>query len=84
MSGIYASLNNEEREMSESMTPTRFAAGDRRTPRIGTETVKPGAAVPKSADKTSGRHAAITDTLNNWSSYKKWVEKMRGTWEERK
>jgi hypothetical protein len=35
-------------------------------------------------DKTSGRHAAITNNLNDWSSYKNWVEKMRGTWDERK
>jgi hypothetical protein len=70
--------------MSESMTPTRFAAVDRRAPRIGTGAVKPAATVPANADKTSGRHAAITNSLNNWSNYKKWVEKMRGTWGEKK
>jgi hypothetical protein len=56
----------------------------RRAPRVGTGTVKPAATVPKNADKTSGRHAAITNNLNNWSSYKSWVEKIRGTWDERK
>jgi hypothetical protein len=34
--------------------------------------------------RTSGRHAAITNNLNNWSSYRSWVEKIRGTWEDRK
>jgi len=70
--------------MSERMTPTRFAAVDRRAPRVGTGAVKPATTVPKNADNTSGRHAAITNNLNDWSSYKKWVEKIRGTWEERK
>ena len=70
--------------MSDSKTPTRFAEVGRRAPRVGTETVKPAATVPKNADKTSGRHAAITNNLNNWSSYKNWVEKIRGTWIEKK
>ncbi len=69
--------------MSDSMTPPRFAAADRRAPRGGTGAVKPPAPVPKSADKTSGRHAAITNNLTNWRSYKEWVEKIRGTWKER-
>jgi hypothetical protein len=70
--------------MSESKTPTGFAEVGRRAPRVGTGTVKPAAAGPKNADKASGRHAAIINNLNNWSSYKSWVEKIRGTWEERK
>jgi len=70
--------------MSDSKTLTRFAEVDRRAPRVVTGAVKPAAAVPKNADKTSGRHAAITNNLNHWSSYKNWVEKIRGTWEERK
>ena len=70
--------------MSDRKTPTRFAEAGRRAPRVGAGTVKPAATVPKNADKTSGRHSAITNNLNNWSSYKSWVEKIRGTWEERK
>ena len=31
-----------------------------------------------------GRHAAITDNLKNWRSYKEWAEKIRGTWQEKK
>ena len=70
--------------MSDSKTPTRIAEAGRRAPRVGTGTVKSAATVPKNADKTSGRHAAITNNLNNWRSYKSWVEKIRGTWNERK
>jgi len=70
--------------MSDSKTPTRLAEVGRRAPRVGTETGKPAATVPKNADKTSGRHAAITNNLNNWRSYKIWVERIRGTWEERR
>jgi hypothetical protein len=70
--------------MSDSKTPTRFAEVARRALRVGAAPVKPAATVPKNTDKTSGRHAAITNYLNYWSSYKSWVEKIRGTWDERK
>ncbi len=51
----------------------------------GNETgaVKPAAAAPKNADKISGRHAVITETLNTWSSYRNWVQRIRDTWEEK-
>ena len=74
----------EAREMSDSKAPTRSAEVDRRKPPIGTGAVKPAVSVPKNADKTSGRHAAITNNLNKWSSYKNWVEKIRGTWIEKR
>jgi hypothetical protein len=70
--------------MSDIETPTRFAEPDRRAPRVGTGAVKPAATVPKNADKTGGRHAAITNNLNDWRSYKNWVEQIRRTWEEEK
>ncbi|MGO8855848.1 MAG: hypothetical protein ACLQO1_09075 [Steroidobacteraceae bacterium] len=71
--------------MSDSKAPTRSAEVNRRKPPIGTEAAhKPAANVPKNADKTRGRHAAITNNLNNWSSYKNWVEKIRGTWVEKR
>jgi hypothetical protein len=38
----------------------------------------------KRGEKIGGRHAAITNTLYNWHSYKNWADKMRGTWEEKK
>lgn len=67
--------------MSDTKTPTRFAEVERRAPRAGTAALK-RAAVPKDADKTSSRHAAITNNLNDWRSYKSWVEKIRVTWEK--
>ena len=70
--------------MSESKTPILIAEADHRAPRVKTGAAKPAAAVPKNTDKTSGRHAAITKNLNNWGNYKNWVEKHRGTWQEKK
>jgi hypothetical protein len=74
----------EPREMSDSKAPTRSVEDSRREPPIGTGAVKPAANVPKTADGTSDRHAAITNNLNNWKSYKDWVEKIRGTWIEKR
>jgi hypothetical protein len=34
--------------------------------------------------KTGGRHAAITNTLYNWHSYKNWADKARGNFDEKK
>ena len=70
--------------MSDRKTSTLLAKLDGRAPRIETGDVKPAAAVPKNTDKTSGRHAAITNNLNNWSSYKNWVQNIRGAWEDNK
>jgi hypothetical protein len=70
--------------MSDSKTPTPFAKGDHRAPRVDTGAIKPTAAVPKYAHKIGGRHAAITNNLNTWSSYKNWTSKIRGLWEENK
>ena len=70
--------------MSDIETPTRFAEADRRAPRVGTGAVKPATDVPKNGGKTSGRHGAITNTLNDWRSYKNWVEQIRRTWDEEK
>jgi hypothetical protein len=44
--------------------------------------IKPIAPTP--ADKPVGRHAAIRSKLPNWHSYKSWVDKARGSWEEKK
>jgi hypothetical protein len=46
--------------------------------------VKPGAVVPRETYKTGGRHAAITNNLYSWHSYKNWADKVRGSWEEKK
>jgi hypothetical protein len=65
--------------MSDSKNPTRYSGIDRRAPRA-----EPGAAKPRDAYKTGGRHAAITNHLYNWHSYKSWAEKIRGSWDEKK
>jgi hypothetical protein len=72
-SGVYS----ERRAMSESKTPTRLAKVILR----GTGLEK---AAPQNAERIRGRHAAITNSFNNWRSYKSWAEKIRGTWEEKK
>jgi hypothetical protein len=46
---------------------------DRRAPRADSAVVK-----------TGGRHAAITNSLYNWHSYKNWAEKARGNFDEKK
>jgi hypothetical protein len=28
------------------------------------------------------RHAAITRSLNSWSNYKSWTDKVRGSWDK--
>jgi hypothetical protein len=70
--------------MSDSKTPIRYTGIDRRAPRTESGIVKPGSAVPREAYKTGGRHAAITNHLYNWHSYKNWADKVRGSWEDKK
>jgi len=70
--------------MSDSKNQTRYTGIDRRTPRTEPGVAKPGVAVPREAYKTGGRHAAITNHLYNWHSYKNWAEKIRGSWEDKK
>jgi hypothetical protein len=59
--------------MTELKNPTRYTGVDRRAPRGDGATAKPG-----------GRHAAITNSLYNWHSYKNWAEKARGNFDEKK
>jgi hypothetical protein len=63
--------------MGESKTPTRSMV-------VATDVLAPIAAVPKFGRKPSGRHAAITKSLPDWSSYRDWVQKARSAWEEGK
>ena len=67
--------------MSDIKNQSRYTGVDRRAPR--TEPGKAGAAA-RDLYKTGGRHAAITNNLYNWHSYKNWAEKIRGSWEEKK
>lgn len=69
--------------MSEFKNPSPYTGVDRRAPR-GNADVKPNGAVPREAYKTGGRHAAITNSLYNWHSYKNWAEKARGNFDEKK
>ena len=61
---------------------TRYTGVDRRAPRV--EPGAAGPAPPREAYKPSGRHAAITNSLYNWHSYKNWAEKVRVSWEDKK
>jgi hypothetical protein len=70
--------------MSDSKTPTRLAKVFLGAAPLETGAVKPAATEPRNAERIRGRHAAITNNVNNWRSYKQWAEKMRGTWEEKK
>jgi hypothetical protein len=36
------------------------------------------------ANRTSARHAAITNNLNKYRNYKDWAENIRGSWDEEK
>ncbi|HLZ98810.1 MAG TPA: hypothetical protein VKP66_12805 [Steroidobacteraceae bacterium] len=68
--------------MSDSKHPTSYTGIDRRAPRAEPGAAKTG--VPREAFKTGGRHAAITNHLYNFHSYKNWAEKIRGSWDDKK
>jgi hypothetical protein len=68
--------------MSDFKQQTRYTGVDRRAPRADAGAAGP--AIPRDAYKPTGRHAAITNSLYNWHSYKNWAEKVRVTWEEKK
>ncbi|HME37823.1 MAG TPA: hypothetical protein VKG63_02585 [Steroidobacteraceae bacterium] len=69
--------------MSQAKDQSRYTGVDRRAPRTEPGVLKPPVA-PREIYKTGGRHAAITNNLYNWNSYKNWAEKIRGSWEEKK
>jgi hypothetical protein len=65
--------------MSDIKNQTRYNGVDRRAPRA-----EPGANPAAGPYKPGGRHAAITNSLYNWHSYKNWAEKARVSWDEKK
>jgi hypothetical protein len=69
--------------MSDSKNPIRYSGVDRRAPRAEVG-AKSGPGIAREVYKTGGRHAAITNSLYNWHSYKNWADKVRGSWEEKK
>ena len=70
--------------MSDIKTPNRYTGVDRRAPRAEPGAAKAGAGIQREVYKTGGRHAAITNNLYNWHSYKNWAEKARGNFDEKK
>jgi len=68
--------------MTDIKNQTRYTGVDRRVPRG--DAAATGGAQPREPFKTGGRHAAITNNLYNWHSYKNWAEKARVTWDEKK
>lgn len=80
--------------MSDIKHPSRHKGHDRRgapAPATAADangpsvpSAAPGADLLKRSEKIGGRHAAITNSLYNWHSYKNWADKMRGSWEEKK
>ena len=69
--------------MSDIKNPVRYKGPDRRAPRAEAGT-PPYANLTKRGDKVGGRHAAITNSLYSWHSYKNWADKMRGSWDDKK
>ena len=69
--------------MSDTKNLSRYTGIDRRAPRVEPGVVKAGG-VLREAYKTGGRHAAITNSLYNFHSYKNWADKVRGSWDEKK
>lgn len=70
--------------MSDVKNQSRYNGVDRRVPGAEPGVLKPGGLAPRELYKGGGRHAAITNSLYNWHSYKNWAEKIRGSWEEKK
>jgi hypothetical protein len=62
----------------------RYSGVDRRAPRSDAGGAKSVPVASREHYKTGGRHAAITNNLYNWHSYKNWAEKVRGSWEDKK
>jgi hypothetical protein len=75
-------LTNERHTMTDHKQPNRYTGVDRRAPR--TDGGANANALPREAYKTGGRHAAITNSLYNWHSYKNWAEKVRVSWDDKK
>ncbi len=69
--------------MSDIKNQIRYTGVDRRAPRADAGAAGRGCESTRGL-KTGGRHAAITNSLYNWHSYKNWAEKVRVTWEEKK
>ena len=58
----------------------RHPLPERRAVRRGLVPSVPKIPAAGDAPKPHGRHAAITDHLNNLNNYKRWAENIRSTW----
>jgi hypothetical protein len=70
--------------MSETKNLTRYTGIDRRAPRTENGATPAAAAAPRTTGGPGGRHAAITNSLYSWHSYKSWADRVRGSWDEKK
>ena len=70
--------------MSDGKNQTRYTGADRRAPRTEPGAAKSSTVAPREPYKGGGRHAAITNSLYSWHSYKNWADKIRGNWDEKK
>jgi len=73
--------------MNDGKSKSRYRGADRRgsvrSPVAGDSGGSLGGALRHVA-KIGGRHAAITNDLYSWHSYKSWADKVRGSWNEKK
>ncbi len=73
--------------MSDGKSKSPYRGPDRRAPidasAAGAPTNPLGHAIRR-GPKIGGRHAAITNDLYSWHSYKNWTEKVRGSWDVKK
>lgn len=65
---------------------TRIWVGDAGTPHnkvpAGMHWERPANNWLNRPQPANGRHAAITNTLHNWSSYKSWADRVRNSWDK--
>ncbi|MDE2304849.1 MAG: hypothetical protein KGL34_04770 [Gammaproteobacteria bacterium] len=69
--------------MSDHKIKSVYRGVDRRAPRPAADEAVGYREAGRRA-KIGGRHAAITNDLYSWHSYKSWADRMRGTWDEKK
>lgn len=68
--------------MSNCNVLTPYGGIERRDLRLEPRTLKQEMPRRRRGDRTTGRHAAITSKILNWSSYRNWAYKVRGNWED--
>lgn len=69
---------------SEASTSRRGAAEGAAAPRGKTESWEAYSTWLNRAQKSGGRHSAITRNLNSWNNYKNWADKVRNSWDNDK